>query len=150
MFVVAACQSPAPPPQVLSSPPLPRPVAITSHVVDAATDAPIAGATVLVFPSQTDLGAITIDSPGAVARGVSGADGVFHLAPALPPSIYGVIVFAAGYAVLASDTALELGSSDPPERDTVGQDLAPQAVSHSSGCRVRTAPVAVSSTTSSV
>jgi hypothetical protein len=108
-------------PQAVEAPP--EGVYLSTHILDAANDQPLAGALLMVLRPQ--VGAADIDmnklDEQVLAWGRANADGEVHLRQPVPvPGNYSVLVVARGYEPLIGDHELRLAEDTAPYFDPWG------------------------------
>jgi len=102
----------------------PEGVLISTKIVDAANQQPVAAATLMVLRAGISSDEVDINrvDDQVVAWGRSNAEGEVHLKQPVPaPGTYTVVVVARGYAPLLGDGALQLSETTPEYWDPWGQ-----------------------------
>jgi S1-C subfamily serine protease len=98
-------------------------VRIQSHVLDAASEAPVVGALVMVLKPGIPASSVDVNrlDDQVVAWGKSDAQGTVTLKQPVPPGTYSVMVVAEGYEPLIGDGALHLAPDTHDPWDPWGQ-----------------------------
>jgi hypothetical protein len=98
-------------------------VRIATKIIDAANEAPIRDALVLVLRPTVKASAIDVNrlDDQTLAWGRSNTQGDVALKQPVPPGTYTVMVIARGYEPLIGEGALKLTDKTPPAFDPWGQ-----------------------------